>query len=595
MIILNILNIKRRSIWFSLHVKCQNKNTGKIMINNNFNVDTKLSTAVVGEGQECLQKSDRNGQPCILASNSELTPTTAKLSSKHKKISVEFYNLLNTHPTYIQNWRAIYPAFIFLKEISRCNRRTTTNGGFSEYSSKKIQKIFNNARYTKYVIALQELDLLLKDDNYSIPTSSKAKDGHCKAYKVTNLGNSLLYSSNLEYLKLLHKDKNIIRLNQKAISQSGIMNKEYGDYLLDYIHDGLKNMTFNYEEVIQCLENSDKSIEDKVHITNILIKFKEKKFTPLKRNVTDNRIWNEFVGMMSDFRQFFKYKNMDRTFIVDIRACHPTFWSSYILNHIIKSPASDCGAENHPELLSIHHNVHLKADKSRNRLIYRASREHEKWVKLFTNEVIDPRTVMLLKCGYVCESDVKVALSETINGSNSHPKLLKWIETEFPVLYSFWRNQSIENIKKTGNMISTHYETILMQNEQLYKMCELLDIKLTHEYDGFSIYCAVGDDKALDKVSGIVDYLKIESKKVFGIDLICKIKTPVNEMIKSSSEYDKSNDKNKLSELYHDIHQKYIKLIRKTNGGKLGTYEQKQKLWVLKEKNDYLKTELYKL
>jgi hypothetical protein len=527
-----------------------------------------------------------------------------KTRTKHKKISIELYNLLSTKEVFQgDNYKAIYCAFIFLQEISYYNRRNCQD--YSEYYNKTIKDIFqiSPGGYRKYLDALVELDLLLIDENYSLPTFKDAKDGHCKAYSITDIGNSLLYSSNRQYLEQLHTNKDIIQLNYQQISKSKVNNRTYNDYILDYIHDGLINMTFSYQEVIKCLDESDKAIEDKVFITNMLIKFKEKKFTKLSRNKADNRIWNEFVAMMGDYRKFFKYKNMTRSYIVDIRACHPTFWSSYIIKStFIKSPAGDSGAEIHPELLSQHHNEGVSLTTLKKRLYLRAFKEHHKWVALFTNEALDPRLVIVKDCKYTCISDVKRALTETMNGSTAHPKITSWLKKKFPCLYSLWLKNGI-NIKRTGCQISQNYETVLLQDEGLYRLCDSLDIKITYEYDGVSVYENVGagvfandnDLDITDKVKCITEYIKAQSMKLFGVSLVMKIKLPVNEMLQASIDHDNSVKKARFTEMYADINHKYIKLIRNTKGGTIGSPKQLQKLWTLKDKRDYIKYKLIEL
>lgn len=146
--------------------------------------------------------------------------------------------------------------------------------------------------------------------------------------------------------------------------------------------------------------------------------------------------------------------------------------------------------------------------------------EHERWVNLFTNPNVDPRDTIGMELGKTKE-EVKQCLTETINGSRRYPKMINWIKTNYPMLYAVWMKTTI---KSTGPNISKMCETKLMLDQSLYKMTEMMGIKIAYEYDGFSIFItkSTNPKEIISKITQIANAIQSISKSQFGFNIILK-------------------------------------------------------------------------
>lgn len=431
------------------------------------------------------------------------------------RIGVEFYNKLNTHQAFQSNWKAISPAFYFLQRIASHN---DYNKGYeSEFSSVMIMNIFKpytGGEYRLYLNALTEMGLLKINElfynpNYSksFPSSSSPpqyvtdkvnNEGFCKSYLVTEAALELLSSSNMEYLKALHEDKKVIRRNQVNISKRKVMHTTYKDYVLDYIYDSIIHISYDTGQAMAMVTGSGWCPMTQQAAEQSLIAFKTKDFVTLNYNNADGRVFNEFVGMKSDLRQAFKYKKMERKAVIDIRACHPTFFSAYVYDLFLTT-------ENR--------NIHFGINDQN------ILNEHNRWVELFTNPLIDPREVI----GNEIErskDEVKVSLTETMNGSRKFPRQLEWIKKNYPFLYAVWQTT---HLKDTGPNISAMYESKIMLHPELYKQTEEQGIKIAYEYDGVSVFSS--DIKSIlnDKVQYLAKRIQSLAQRECGIPLVLKV------------------------------------------------------------------------
>lgn len=400
-----------------------------------------------------------------------------------------------------------------------------------------IFKPYTKGEYKPYLSALVELGLLNTNESYWNPTPStnstlptttslqyptdKAdkpdNGGYCKKYQVTDKALDLLNSSNVEYLKKLHTDKSTRRRNQKNISQRKVASKTYGEYVLNYIHDGLVNFEYDYGKAMAMVTGSNWSNETQQAAGQSLITFTEKTFAELQPNEADGRVFNEFVAMKSDLRKVFSYKSLVHKATIDIRACHPTFFSSYVLS-LYNNSLQPLPTSIPPTLLQYPTD---KADKGYGVKEKDLLTEHKRWVELFTNPNINPREVIAEDCGY--NKDIcKQALNETINGSQTWKILIKWIESKFPVLFKVW---SQTDKKKTGPTISKDYETVLMLDPQLFRYAEEMGIKIAYEYDGVSVFGGEDEKGLMDKINFLMNFISWSSKTKFGVPVVFKVKT----------------------------------------------------------------------
>lgn len=542
------------------------------------------------------------------------------MHSKHNKIKTKFYNLLIKQELYKNNYKSIYNCYEFLKLVAHYNHKNSET--FSQIHCKIIMNIFQSQKqYKIYLETLVELGLLLID-NFFVPPSvfndKELGDGQCKSYHITELGCEMLYSGESQILYNLHFDKNTIRTNQKRIYKSKVLKRSYNDELLDYIHETNINMTFDYQKANHYIETSDKSLLQKTQMKSVLNKFKEMNFIKLERSGSNNRIWNEFVGMNSELRSFFKYKDMNLVENFDIRSCAPIFFSSYI------SSLYNNGGElfelvykkliNLTKLTKLPHDLVVKGDNSyflfykniqlnnlpdtygtrenqlkeiRKQLDF----EHNKWLKLFENELVDPRDVLISECGFESRDDSKSALIEGLNGSKQHPKFIKWLKFNYPVLFTIWE---LSNTKQTSNNISKYYETILMQNTALYRMTKKMDIRLTYEYDGMSVFAKSSDFNIRSKIDILIKYIKSECINRFGINLVIKIKMvkPEKDFF-TESRIHTFNLKRERLKIKSDIQRKkYLKWNKRKYGSSLFSNEDLKKWRQAKDKDSQYRNEL---
>lgn len=457
---------------------------------------------------------------------------------KHKflntRISISFYNTLINHETFKNNWKAISPAFYFLNRISILSHRN--NDLPVEFYHLTIKKIFqyytrSNAYY-KYLAALVELGLLVIKKNYRPRYNNMS--GYCKQYLVTKLGVQLLCDCNSEYLKKLHTDRQTMRNNQKRISEHKLYDFNYNDYVLSYIYDGLVNFSYDYPKVQEIINQNNWPQETINSINNCLIDFKQKDFGPLKYNEADNRVFNEFLAMKSDIRTAFRYKNMTRKAIMDIRACHPTYFSSYLISLIeFKTTKTNTNTNTETSTTKVDtlHYVGSKSDKSAfsEKLISLSNlkredfeqdlmAEHENWIHLFSNPAVDPREIIALELDKT-KDEVKNELNQVLNGNRKYTKVINWIKEYYPVLFFVWLNT---NTKETGPNISKNFETKIMTDKSIFNLADSLNIKLAYEYDGFSVFSEDENTVLLGKIQQITNKIKSISKEITGFECVLK-------------------------------------------------------------------------
>jgi hypothetical protein len=458
----------------------------------------------------------------------------------NKRIGIEFYNTLIQHPAFRDNYTAISGAEYLLIEVAKYNE---TDKGASQVSSRKIDELFKNydktSNYRKYIDALIDLGLLNKTNpKYCVSTDDRA--GWCKRYMVTTKGLVLITNNLKEYLKKLHFDPEIKRLNEKSIYNRGVLKKSYNNFVLDYIWDGLMNMSFDYEVVCYISETIKK--ESWPQCFSILTSFVEKRFKPLEPNQSDGRIWNEYVALKEDFKIVSYYKDMVRMYTLDIRACHPTFWGLYMKQIYFKDYSNSEGFHMYrgdmtSKDYSSYNNIkYLSKDTTSTKNIsplpipYCSPKtgqgeysrllleEIDRYNDLFTNQP-DPRKSISEATGYE-DGMCKTYLNRAINGHRTYKRLYRYLQSDFPLLYDIWIHS---DIKATGNNISKLFETKLILNPELFKLADSLNVKLMYEYDGFSLFFDRQDTKSLEKAGIIEQFIKDESKRLWGLDIMLKL------------------------------------------------------------------------
>jgi len=458
-----------------------------------------------------------------------IAPIKTALDRKRKflniRVGAEFFKALMSKPSFRDNWKAVSPAFYLLQRIAILN--DLNRGNAVEFSATEISKIFKpytNA-YAPFINDLKELELLAIGGSYR---ATRDKTGKCMKYLVTEKALQLINSANMEYLKALKDDRETRRRNEKSISSRKVMHSPdfiCRDPVLDYIYDGLKHLGFDLSGVERILSQSTWSNSQKVGVTSILTVIAEKKFKHLEVNSKDGRLHHEEVRLKSDARHLLKYKDMPYRATVDIRCCHSTFFSAHVLSFITQTDNESKTPNNNssPSLpipplssLSLHYVTH-------NRDISRELRaEHQEWVKLFCDPVVDPKAVIQEECTFETPEKAKSALNESLNGSERFPKFLGWMKAKFPKLSELWQET---DVKQTGNAISKQFESPLMLNDELFKFADSLGgIKVVPEHDGLGVFSNDKENELQGKLDKLAEQLRAISNRLFGIPVIAKTK-----------------------------------------------------------------------
>lgn len=451
-------------------------------------------------------------------------------------------------PCFRNNWKAISPCFYLIKRIAALNNMK--HGEAVEFYSGEIASIFRpytNGSYAEYLNALEVLRLLEIDHAYEFTAN---RSGHCKKYRVTDFGCRLIHSSNMEYLKKLNNNPDVIRRNQKSISNRKVMAKSYDNPVLDYIYDGLKNISFDYDHIEQAIRKSHWSDVQKASVSSGLCCFRKKSFEELEIG-GDGRIHHEFVLLKSDARVLLKYKQVPYKAVLDIRCCHPTFFSSYVISL--------------PYTL---HYVRYKTDKWVNLEL-----EHRKWVSLFCDPSIDPKEIIREACGFEDTETAKAALNQSLNGSKAFPKFLTWIKKEYPIIFDLWQQT---DVKTTGSNISKIYERKLILHQGLFDHATQLGIeKIMPEHDGLGVFAKDDDQELRSKLKALADYLQAYSVRQFGVPVIIKTKM-VLDWTNTDLHQEMGHNLSMLGKEYCEVKPREGQMQRKYYAGKRGSSDWQQ-------------------
>lgn len=413
------------------------------------------------------------------------------------QVGVEFFDALMSRPSFQQNQNAVSPAFYFVGRIAELNARK--GGAAVEFWSGTIATVFQpytGGAYVPFLDDLGVLDILDIDHRYEF-TPNKA--GHCKKYKVTDYGCRLVHSSNMAYLKALKDDPALRRQNQKSISKRKVMSKTLENPVLDYVHDGLKHLSFDCGALERTIAKSAWSDAQKTNVSGTLRTIAEKTFKEPEFTEEDGRIHHEVVRLKSDARFLLRYKGMPYKAAVDIRCCHPTFFSSYLRSH--------------PYTL---HYVTHKGD-----MLAALEHEHKKWIGVFCDTEEHPKEVVRKACRFADVETAKAAMNQSLNGSKRFPKYLAWLKREFPTLYEIWQKT---DVKATGNAIARKFEHELILHTGLCERAEAMGVKILPEHDGFGVFAADEGRELQSKLISLAGYLTSSSIERFGIPIVVKTK-----------------------------------------------------------------------
>ncbi len=390
--------------------------------------------------------------------------------------------ILISNPFLKENFKCIPSVINLLRIIGFWNNMDKDKDNWSSITSNYFKNRFGNL-YTQIIHSLVELELL-KVSYYCRKKHTYGKDdnGECFSYKITDKCYSLLSQNETEYLYRLFTDPKEIRKNQKRISRSGF-NKVIYDDIRNDIKQMLDGIDLDFNELLDTLTTltNGKRFTALYCIRNI----KEKRYTELKHNTSDNRIATPYTALPKEIRHLLTVNGKKPVITIDVRSCHPSLFAKYI-----------------SEL--------FPTDETLNA-------EVEKWNGIFLSQN-DPKTYLsnLLN---IPRTEIKEIMLEYFNGQwlkNKHfRKFNYWLSSNFPQLYKRWKTT---NIKQTGVNLSKKYETKIMLDPLLFKQCKVLGFTIGQEYDGFTLF---GDNSK--NVDEVISFLKQRTNELLDMDLIYSV------------------------------------------------------------------------
>ena len=471
------------------------------------------------------------------------------------RIGQELFDELKNEPVY-KNSKAFKATYQFLRYVVNFSR----DQDFTSIPAKKIKEWFDSydIKYKQCLDILGKHKLIVINRHYIVGSKTRG-------YRLTEKGARLMFNGQMQHLTSLFKDSEKKRRLQKIKSYHRTKTKEYKHPILQYIHDGLMRYEFS-EDAVKMIEESDWGYLTKLKAVMNLTDFAQRKFVELKYNEADCRCWNEFAGMKSELRRFFRLGDLKYRYIIDIRSCHPQFLADYLINRSVDFSVSRATPVNPVPTLSyipvksaantkiVKPEERERSERSSNILnttipnqpntnpIPNKSKttnstinpiphydggnsdilaELNRWNTLFSDPNTDPKTVLIEEVGYT-RDQAKSALNQTINGGKQYGRFIKWFKANYPLLFAVW-DRTDKAIVGVG--ISTFYETELMQDMDLYELADGLGLHLTYEYDGCGVMCRDDDKEVLAKIQRLIEHIQAKSERLYGIRPVIVVKT----------------------------------------------------------------------
>ena len=268
------------------------------------------------------------------------------------KLAVELVEELQEEPAYA-NPKSYAATHAFLQSILHFSK----DQEYAYIPAKYIKEQFSNynINYKPCLNALVDHGIIQVDRHYIVGSKTRG-------YKLTQKGVDLMYSGQMQYLRTLLNDPGLKRKHQKRRNYVKTHGQLYNNEFLQYIDSGRMQYLYN-SHVADFINHSTWPDLTKLHATTTLIDFQERKFTKLKINKTDGRVWNEFVGMKSELRRYFSHKDLKYSFVMDIRSCHPLFLAHYLVH---RAQMKGWQAY-HPLLPGDHHKTIVQIDSAKER------------------------------------------------------------------------------------------------------------------------------------------------------------------------------------------------------------------------------------
>ena len=451
------------------------------------------------------------------------------------KVGVELDSLLSRESLFFgDGYKGISACQRFMELVAWFSTQTEENT--AGIGREKIADLFNayKMNYKSANLVLESLGILYKCQNGFY--NKFTKDGKVSRFKITELGWRLLVDGQREYLRKLHNDPDEDR---RVRNNRRLKKKRQKDVLgpvESIINNNLFDLEYSKEDFARFWREKCAffTIDEQFNINYSIIKIGESDFNEIVRNDEDGRIHHVWVLMKSDARPLFQLRGKPYSRILDIRACHPTFWALFILDYLydkkkdyelidntIDIPSNIISnvynntispiSYSLPPLASLHYS-YGNVDELVN--------ECSKWTAFWINHDIDPRELIAQDLGNgETKETVKQLVNSAMNGSEN--RVFKWICQNYPALSSIWLQT---DLKLTGVQISKFYETRLILDPGLFELAAELEIDILPEHDGLGIFAAEGDPELDQKTQALAARIGDNCLRLFGFRAVVKVK-----------------------------------------------------------------------
>ena len=476
----------------------------------------------------------------------------AKNKFTNIKISVQLYDKLKNDPVFQgDGYKAISACHHLLQRINRYSY--TSDDQWVSIPTEPLKNIFYHydVKISDSIAAMKNCNLI--EHIAGFYDRSGTKQSACAKFKLTSLGKSILLDGELLYLRHLAGDKSARRNVQKTHSRNkkNAVGKATEDSVCNYLSNLLFRVDIDENKLRSILSQFDTKDETEaaqaLNISTFSDQIRSGTFEDIKRSQADGRIHYPIVLIKSEARQIFKVHGKQYLGTLDLRACHPTFFSTYLVllfinkirddsllklaftnNEAINSLSSSMNTILTSNLLDSSYFLstinlfHLPSTTIPQYLVGFAdnlAEEYKKWNALWTNIESHPRELIAADVGYRGISQAKKHLVSAINGSEN--KVYEWMRINYPTLFALWQ---CTDKKKTGNNISRIFETPIILNQQVIDAAADLDLVLVPEHDGYGIFAEPNDDEIENKAKTIEATIQNNCLQQFGIKPAIKFK-----------------------------------------------------------------------
>ncbi|HOC54465.1 MAG TPA: hypothetical protein PKI20_02455 [Verrucomicrobiota bacterium] len=429
------------------------------------------------------------------------------------KVSKDLFDLLIKHPLFQAKPEAINTAQYWLRAIDAAVERN--DGKPVTWDYRDIESRFRSFRHshTHYRDALRDLGLLTFTP-YRPPANAFA-EGECRNFAITDVGRRLVTGGIFQWLYHLLKDPQTRRRNQVAISKRKMTLKAYEEPIKQIIDGFNRSVEFDVDAVLAQLRRDEREEPGRFNSAlHHLLAIVRRDFGNLE--IKEGRIYHEFVGLSSKYRQFALFRGRPYVATLDVRACHPTFLGRLLWEFYTNEAAA----------------IDAKLGVAVNRVDL--EREHREWTGLFTDHDTDPRDAIVREAGITTpRADFKDCLNSWLNGARQYKRrtdgrtnrtdnrrLEAWFQRRFPEMARVWT--AMEDRRITGRLITEEYEGPLMLDPALYGFADGLGLTLAYEYDGVGVFAERDDHDITGKLDKVKAFIQQNAVRQFGVAVVVR-------------------------------------------------------------------------